>query len=263
MYKHILNLFPEHKTYVEGFGGAGHVIFSKKPSGVDVYNDIHEGLYNLFKVLRDKELSQELIYRLQLTPYSRKEYEDCRDSWRYEEDDVEKARKFYTSVIQSFNCLGRTWKYSKTIHRKGMSQTVSSWLNKIDNKMIDIVERSREIQIENKDILDLIDTYDNKDTLFYLDPPYVPETRKNKKAYKYELSADDHVKLVNRILNIEGKVILSGYENDIYKKLEENGWSKILLGEYHIKSAGKNNKKGKEFIWINYSISDISNKKYA
>ena len=39
----IIELFPEHTMFVEGFGGAGHIIFKKKPSNMEVYNDLHIG----------------------------------------------------------------------------------------------------------------------------------------------------------------------------------------------------------------------------
>lgn len=55
MKDNILKLFPEHKTFIEGFGGAGHIMFAKNPSEIDVYNDINEGLYLFFKLLRDEK----------------------------------------------------------------------------------------------------------------------------------------------------------------------------------------------------------------
>jgi len=35
-----INLMPGHRTYVEVFGGAGHLLFAKEPSPVEIYNDL-------------------------------------------------------------------------------------------------------------------------------------------------------------------------------------------------------------------------------
>ena len=53
--------------------------------------------------------------------------------------------------------------------------------------------------------------YDSPNTLFYLDPPYVHETRTAKKVYKFEMSDRDHRELLETIRQVEGKVLLSGY----------------------------------------------------
>lgn len=52
MAKHIIELFPEHKIYAEGFGGAGHILFRKDPSEKEVYNDKHYTLYKFFETIQ-------------------------------------------------------------------------------------------------------------------------------------------------------------------------------------------------------------------
>lgn len=69
------------------------------------------------------------------------------------------------------------------------------------------------------------------------------------------MSNKDHKDLVNILLGIEGKVILSGYDHKIYDQLEKAGWSKIYLGEYskRINIPNKGGlKKGKEFLRVNF-----------
>jgi len=51
----LLNLIPPHEHYCEPFGGGASLLFAKRPcGGVEVYNDINEGLYDLFCVLRER-----------------------------------------------------------------------------------------------------------------------------------------------------------------------------------------------------------------
>ena len=36
----LIPLFPQHKTYVEVFGGSGTILINKELSNIEVYNDI-------------------------------------------------------------------------------------------------------------------------------------------------------------------------------------------------------------------------------
>lgn len=175
MAKKIVDLFPQHKVYVEAFGGAGHVLFKKEQSLIEVFNDINKDLIDFFKVLRDQEKAIELQRLLQLTPHSRTEFGDCYNTWNEESHDVEKVRKWYVTLMQCYSkSFGNSsWSYSKSISRRNMSQTTSQWLNKIDKDLPAAVERLTTVQIENLDFDELIKKYDSDDTLFYLDPPYI------------------------------------------------------------------------------------------
>lgn len=252
MAKDIISLFPEHHMYVEGFGGAGHVLFRKERSNMEVYNDLHSGLYLVFKYIR--ECNEEFLRSVTLTPYSRKEFENSKN-WIEEDDEIEKARKFYIRTMQSVATNGG-WCYAKSKSRRGMCQSVSRWLGNVDENMLSAMERLREVQIENLDVFDLILKYDKEDTLFYLDPPYISDTRGQKKSYMYEMSNEKHEELVDLLLKVKGKVVLSGYDHPIYNKLLEKGWKKVFLGDYSKRSQKSNGKldNGTEFVWVNYEL---------
>jgi DNA adenine methylase len=141
-----------------------------------------------------------------------------------------------------------------------MSQAVSQWLGKIENNIPDAVERFRKVQIENMDFKDVLKKYDGEDTLFYLDPPYIHETRKMTYTYAHEIQEKDHLELVDILLNIKGKVILSGYDHPIYDKLIENKWQKISLGKFDkrsIKAIDESREKGEEILWLNYKLKEV------
>ena len=70
------------------------------------------------------------------------------------------------------------------------------------------------------------------------------------------MTDEQHTKLVDILLNVKGKVVLSGYDHPIYNRLLDEGWNKIALGDYSKRSQKSNNgelDEGKEFVWINYS----------
>ncbi|MBL4951050.1 DNA adenine methylase [Neobacillus sp. YIM B02564] len=251
----IIEIFPEHKVFVEVFGGSGQLTFSKQPSEIEIYNDIDSGLVSFFSILRDDIKSKKLIDKIHLTPFSREEFYNCRDTWRQETDEIEKVRKWYVTVMQSFSTSMQSWKPTKSKSRRGMAQSVSQWLGHIENNLPLAVERMKMLQVENVDFKELLKKYDSPDTLFYLDPPYIHETRKMTYTYEHELENERHTELVKILLNLKGKCILSGYDHEIYNELIEHGWKKVNLGEFakrSIKTIDEEKEKGKEFVWINY-----------
>jgi DNA adenine methylase len=223
MVSKLLKFIPSHRIYVEVFGGGASLLFAKKPSPVEVYNDIDSGLVNFFRVLRDKDKFQRFYEKVYLTPYSREEFYYCKATWEDCEDEVERAYRWFVVARMSFSGkFGHSWSFNVTASGRGMAKKCSTWLGVIEELPL-FHERFMTVQIEHKDFRDLIKTYDTKDTFFYLDPPYVPETRKDGK-YKHEMTEKDHEDLVEILLTIKGKAMLSGYINRIYKRLEDEGW---------------------------------------
>jgi DNA adenine methylase len=223
----LLKLIPPHRLYVEVFGGGASLLFAKEPSPVEVYNDIDSLLVNLFRVLRDEEKFEKFYRKVFFTPYSREEFYRCRDTLNEEDDEIEKAYKFFVIARMSFSgkIKSNSWSYALTSSYRGMAGKCSSWISTIE-LLPEIHARLMRVQIENDDFRKIIERYDTPNTLFYLDPPYVLETRKQK-LYKYEMFIEDHKDLVNLLINIKGKAILSGYYHPVYSPLEEVGWKRI------------------------------------
>ena len=51
--KDIVALIPEHKTYIEVFGGALSVLYAKEKSKLEVINDLNSELINLHRSIRN------------------------------------------------------------------------------------------------------------------------------------------------------------------------------------------------------------------
>jgi DNA adenine methylase len=208
-------------VYVEPFGGAANVLLRKPRSEVEVYNDVDDRVVNLFSVIRDPDQFERLRMLLDLTPYARGEFADLLEL-PPTDDPVEKARRFFAICRQARGGMGMSklskncWAYSRRT-RRDMAEPVSKYLSAIDG-LEDVATRLRTVMIESRPAVELIPRYDGEDSFFYLDPPYMPETRHGNKAatYAHEMTVDDHAALLDRLLEIKGKAMLSGYAAPLY-----------------------------------------------
>ena len=111
----------------------------------------------------------------------------------------------------------------------------------------------KDAQIENDDALALIKRLDGPDRLFYVDPPYMFDTRhSNEKYYKFEMTDNQHVELAELLNKVEGMVILSGYDHPMYQELYSD-WT-FLSKE--ARTNGQNN--STECLWINPSANELN-----
>lgn len=243
----LLPLFPEHTRYVEPFGGGASVLFAKPPCSVEVYNDRHGGLVNLFRVLRDLRLFPELQRRLVFTPYARQEYDDSLAWWKEHGDEdgdpVTRAWHFFVIARMSFSGnFGASWSSVVDASCGGMAQTASSWLSAID-RLSAVHRRLMRVQIECYDWRVILERYNGAGWLVYADPPYVQVTRKSGE-YTHEITDADHEDLIDRLLAYDGSVVLSGYVCDAYRRLDgvEN-WSRVDI-ETVCHAAGRTHASG-------------------
>lgn len=240
--KWIISHFPEHKSYLEPFFGSGAVLLNKEPSAIETVNDLSGDIVNLFKVIREQP--GELARAIELTPHSRKEYEDA---WKKKPcDEIEKARLFCIKSLQSqgFRCCEKTgWKIDVIGREKAYGNR--HW-NDLPDLIVEAARRLKEVQIENMDAINLISSFNHEGVLIYADPPYLLQTR-TRKQYEHEMtSEEEHIRLLETLLKHKGYAVISGYENDLYNSYLQ-GWSKACIqsnaekGLYRI-----------ETIWMNY-----------
>jgi DNA adenine methylase len=81
------------------------------------------------------------------------------------------------------------------------------------------------VQIDQRDALDVIRYWDTPDAVFYVDPPYHPDTRRSQADYAVEADHAHHAQLVEALLGCQGAVVLSGYDHSTYAVLAAAGWT--------------------------------------
>lgn len=243
--KYLLEIIPKHNLYIEPFFGGGNMFFSKPPSKMEIINDLSDNIFSLYKVIADENKYKELQHRIELTPYHAKFRDDYKQKLN-KELTIEDRAFYYLYVNRtSFNGVGG-FSCTKLV-RNNMIRSVSDYLSLIPH-LEQIHNRLRTALVENKNALELIEKYDADDVFFYLDPPYVHSTRKSSQKYMIEMDDKDHEKMINLILKSKAKIMLSGYDNNIYNKLTESGWNKLSLESPNTGSDST------EYVWINYDI---------
>ncbi|WP_227394214.1 DNA adenine methylase [Jeotgalibacillus aurantiacus] len=234
----IIDHMPDHEVYLEPFFGSGAVFFNKQPVKIETINDLDSRIVNLFKVIRDHP--EELARLISYTPLSREEY---KGSYETNPDPLEDARRF---LVRCWMAIG-----AKTSDITGWRSSISpnspnnakQW-SSLPGNIMTITDRLKDAQIENQDALDLIQRYNRENVLIYADPPYVRSTRTNR-HYAHEMDESGHAALIEVLLDHQGPVILSGYENDLYAR---------YLSEWHLEErivSAEAGAKKKESLWIN------------
>ena len=219
----IIAHFPKHRIYVEPFGGAGSVLLRKARTYAEVYNDLDDEVVNLFRVLRTPR-AIELVTALELTPFAREEFEF---GYLPSVDPVERARRLIIRSYMGFGSDGHNLKvrtgFRANCNRSGTT-AAHDWANYPDALKV-IVQRVRGVVIEHRPAVDVMLQHDGAETLHYVDPPYLPETRSDKSrkggdryhAYTHELSTADHLDLIGQLNALTGYVVLSGYPSPLYE----------------------------------------------
>lgn len=236
----VISQFPPHDAYCEPFCGSAALFFRKPISPIEVLNDAYGLLINFFRVLREQP--DELINLIELTPFSREEY-----LLAYEPSDIplEQARRFYVLCWQSFGAFaGRKsgWRFQKNTHRgTGITR---EW-KRLDGLRYS-AERLKDAQIENRPALEVIADFDNPTTLYYVDPPYVLKSRSegSRKRYEHEMTDADHRQLADALHQVQGMVVLSGYDCDLYRELYAD-WRRVSKT-----TTTNGNSTAEESLWI-------------
>jgi len=247
MLRHILPLITTHNLYCEPFCGGAAVYWSKPRSNVEVINDTNEQLINFYRILQSR--FPELQKLVKATLHSRKMFNDA---WRIycdpePIDELKRAWAVFTIASQSFGSqLKGSWGYDR---KKG--SVAIKVMNKKRMFTEQLHERIERTQIECKDALSVIKTYDTPESFFYIDPPYPGSNQGHYTGY----SIEDLHELLELLKNIQGKFLLSNYPQDIIDVYcELNNWKQRSFKMVLCASKKDIKRKKTEVLIANYPI---------
>lgn len=260
MWREIVAQFPPptYKTYVEPFGGSYSVgMHMTYLPPVEVYNDIFKSVYSLYHVLSDAELFKQFQEKVALTPYCEDVFIEARQRLEAPDNakltEVERAHLFFVGNRMARQGIGG-FNFVCDI-RRNLPKCIADYLAAVDG-LPEIHNRLSRVLVFNRDGFAIMQQFDGKDAFMYCDPPYEWGTRG---TYRYSCDADKdfHKMFVQMCIESESKLLISGYDNEIYHRLEENGFVKV---EIPVKMMnGRNEKVTRvECLWRNYELGEAA-----
>jgi DNA adenine methylase len=262
--RRIVSLMPRHLRYAEPFAGGLAVLLARDPNdrrlwageasgtrGVtEVVNDVDNRLTNFWRVLQDETTFARFLRVVQATPVSRPEWERAK-AHTDGSDPVADVVAFFVLCRQSL--AGRMKCFTplvRTRTRRGMSDNASAWITTVEG-LPAVHERLWGVVIEYLDFRKLISREDTPGTLFYCDPPYLHTTRTAPNVYAHEMTTQDHCDLLDLLLAVKGKVMLSGYPSPLYDDALQS-WNRHTFDLPNHAAGGKAKGRETEVVWCNF-----------
>jgi DNA adenine methylase len=249
--RRILSLMPPHLHYAEAFAGGLAVLLARDPDGVsEAVADIDGRLMNFWDVIGDEQAFARFYRRVSCIPLAETVWERAK-AHAYGSDAVSDAVAFFVCCRQSLAGRGKCFTpLTKTRLRRGRNGNVSEWLGAVDG-LPAVHDRLRWVAIRNTDFRQFIPGQDTPETLFYCDPPYLPETRTAPSVYRHEMSEADHRELLDLLRSVRGKVMLSGYPSPLYDETLKS-WNRQTFDMPNHAAGGRAKRRETEVLWCNF-----------
>ena len=212
----LIPMIPSHKRYIEVFLGGGSMFFRKGKAELNILNDKHNDLINLYLSVTTKY--DEFISGCESLLKSRTLYdsfkEELKENINY--DDMPnpfRAAKYFYIIKNAFNT-----NFHNPISKEAeWNREMWECLNVSKDKLQDTM-------IENLDFRELLKKYPTReDDFWYFDPPYVIAGERGD-YYVHSLDNKDHYELFEMCKQIdeEGGKFMVSYDdhplvNDLYK----------------------------------------------
>ena len=207
----IISLFPlnyEKLSYVEPYAGGLSVFFKKKPSKIESISDINKCIFCFYRALR--ETPKELYNYIDNTTFSENDFKDAKLIYegKKQATDMQKAWSFYALSRLSFGGNLSSFGFSKNRvekhnYRPAVTQNKKDIINQAHKRIFNA-------QIFDRPALKMIEMFDIKTALFYLDPPYPKAEQGPYRGFTMKNFND----LLTRLKKIKGKFALSCYKKD-------------------------------------------------
>lgn len=248
MAKRLVDLIPEHHSYLEPYFGSGAVLFNKPRSDIETINDLDSDVVNLFRCIqRDSARLSRLVMT---TPFAREEYDRqfAGDPCQRYASDFQRAAGFLVRCWQGHGCETTGYKagWKRDVQGRERAYALRDWYQ-LPEWIIEITDRLRMVQIENQPAVGLIKQFDYSSVFMYIDPPYLLGT-KNRRMYRKEMTDGDHEELLRTVLGTRAMVMISGYESEMYNDYLA-GWRKVSFP-----SRTQTGQSKEEVVWMNYSM---------
>lgn len=249
MLTYILPLIPCHSIYVEPFVGGGAVFWAKEPAQTEVVNDTNGEVINFYQTLQKnfRPLQKEITSTL----HSRGQFQQAKVIYQNPElfTSLKRAWAFWVLSCQSYSSsLGCGWRHVKG---KKVIRDTNNRRNAIKEHLQARLENT---QIECADALKVINTWDDANTFFYLDPPYFNANMGHYGGY----TLNDFKNLLETLSQVKGKFILSSYPSDILVEYTKKCSWKTIAVHRNLGMRKEGQRRKTEILTANFDISGPS-----
>lgn len=251
----IVSMIPPHKIYIEPFFGGGAVFFTKKPSYLEVINDINDNIVTFFRVCQNETQFQELNAKIQDTLFSEALFLQAKTIWNgyWPANDVERAWATWVCCNYSFNSTPYGgWKWDMGTAGSHSGKVAAHKRNEFTQA---VFERLQYAQISCRDAVNVLTERDDPEAFAYIDPPYIGCDQKHYRGY----NDSEFERLLTVLSFFKGKFILSTFSNDlILHYAENNDWiittknMPMTCTNLRIKERGQNTKRKNELLVSNF-----------
>lgn len=244
-------------VFIEGFaGGIAHILNSEvraKEIAVDTNYDI----INLYRMLRDEPKFIEYTQHIEYSEASFNEafsYMSVAKEPTNRLEALARAINYLVLNRMSFDAKGKNYTFSERL-RGGRPENINSWEN-LKLRLPKLRERIFKVVFLNENFMLWIlnNNYLNDvNCCLMLDPPYLHRTRTTNNDYgNDEMDDSDHIILLKLIKDANAKIIVCGYDNDLYNDIL-GGWNKTFDLRHVNGGTGKKNTRT-EVMWYNYEL---------
>lgn len=250
----IVQHLPAHQHYVEPYAGSLAVLLAKQPSRMETVNDLDGDLVTFWRVLREQPV--ELARACWLTPHSRAEHAEANVRVQPADlSDLERARRVWVQLTQGRGGVRTNTGWRHYVDPAGSATSMPGYLSGYVSRMRPAVERLRQVSLECRPALELIERYGkSENVLLYVDPPYLGSTRLSG-GYACEMKSEvDHRELAEALQRCRAAVVLSGYASRLYADLYD-GW-RVTRRETATGQGGKWSDRT-EVLWSNRSATGL------
>ena len=217
--KDIICHFPQHKTFIDMFFGAGGIFFNKPLADYNFCNDLDDDVFNLYMVLQsDKD---ELVRQIEIMPMS----ESLLKFWNKnkEIDPIKKAIRFL--MLSNFGYMGKPNSLHFSMNGGCKKKSI---LSNIENTF-KYCKTARFMCEDFRKVFKKVNFRDDKNEHFaYADPPYLG-TDNN---YQQGFSENDTIDLFDVCINSGVPFAISEFDNPFIIDLaKSHNLEVITIGE--------------------------------
>lgn len=251
-------LFPDFAKFHDPTFGGGSVPLNLATGRREVVaGDMDPNLIRFWRAL---QVHRGIIYsRLLEIGYIQENFDSFKgiaDNWAVEHaDEVTYAVSYMIRNRFSRSGLGRDFAKSDRL-RGGRMGDENAWITFRDNQFLDVCDTIKDWKFHSRDAIEAIPSEDAYDTLTFIDPPYMHETRTVTKGV-YSFDADDkfHHALMPVVRQCAGPVFLCAYQCPLYEDALK-GWACIATDMANHSGQGETKERRTETLYVNRYIDE-------